>query len=143
MGGLLTGEMLRKSQDSLTGILGPVITLGTPFGGSLDTYLKTQGWDDLMPPVTNSATRETGKNWPAGYQLLPQWDFVNDESFLSGRNVPKEAVYRGDYRIEKVWNQTLLERAFDFWLEAGDNQITPRHTQSSGADIGPLWKCPR
>ena len=68
-----------------------------------------------MPPVTNSATRETGKNWPAGYQLLPQWDFVNDESFLSGRNVPKEAVYRGDYRIEKVWNQTLLERAFDFW----------------------------
>jgi pimeloyl-ACP methyl ester carboxylesterase len=95
MGGLIVAEMLSQIQrgdlaNPKSGF-GPIITLGTPFAGSVDAYLKLRGADDLFPPISHEASVEIGGNWTSAYQLLPRWDFAK----LDGQPVDAASVYRG------------------------------------------------
>lgn len=80
MGGLVSGEMLRLNTQrggELTPILGPIITLGTPFDGSLEAYTNLQGWGKIAAPfMSNPASFEIGKHWTSAYDLLPRWGFL-------------------------------------------------------------------
>jgi pimeloyl-ACP methyl ester carboxylesterase len=99
MGGLLVGEMLRTQGTQLAPVLGPIVTLGTPFGGSVDTYLYAQGWASPFPSkLINPAHLKTyGSNWTSGYELLPRNDFVQIDEVP----VDFHAIYTGTFDPNK------------------------------------------
>jgi N-acetylneuraminic acid mutarotase/pimeloyl-ACP methyl ester carboxylesterase len=92
MGGLIVGEMLRRHASALKNTLGPIITLGAPFAGSLDTYLYLRGWQAFQP-MTKAQTKEYGGNWTSAYELLPRWNFLS----IDGTSISYDSVYRGTY----------------------------------------------
>jgi pimeloyl-ACP methyl ester carboxylesterase len=92
MGGLIVGEMLRRHSQGLRTILGPVITLGTPYAGSPEAYLELQGWHQSSP-FSKTATRELAATWTSAYELLPRSSFVNEASVSNPFSY--YSVYRG------------------------------------------------
>jgi pimeloyl-ACP methyl ester carboxylesterase len=119
MGGLIVQEMMHRHAPALTNVLGPIITLGTPFLGSVDTYLYFQGWKDFLPWVVDGYTMsQIGKNWTSSYELLPRWNgFVQ----LGGQQIPYSQVYSGQslppwaYALPR---QSALPIAYNLWAES-------------------------
>lgn len=120
MGGLIVGKMLTRIATGelapLQAQLGPVITLGTPFGGAVDAYLKLRGWQGLLPWIINGpASIAIGKNWSSAYELLPRSDFVSVD--LLG--LPFASVYNGTSFASDLFpplpRQNALPIADSFW----------------------------
>jgi len=123
MGGLILQEMLERhgpSVDTLTN-MGPLITLGAPFAGSVDTYLKFQGWQALIPGVIEGQLAQAiGSNWTAAYELLPRWDFAQ----IGGVTIPYKQLYAGQSQLSQVLplagalpRSSALTEAYALWAE--------------------------
>src|SRR4029077_14806591 len=95
MGGLVVGQLLFHHQQDLAGTVQPIITLGTPFQGSVQTYLYFQGWGDSFIPLVISAAdmQRIGSNWTSSYELLPRYSFVT----INGQTLPYSQIYNGKY----------------------------------------------
>lgn len=115
MGGLVVREMVRHHPDILSSISN-IVTVGTPYGGSVASYLELQGWKALDEKfLSASATKTTGQYWKAPYFLLPQQSFVTDNA----QAVSFQSIYQG------VYSQTLFPKlpaadsllplAYSFW----------------------------
>lgn len=119
MGGLIVAEMLSQIQRGQLANpesgFGPIITLGTPFSGSVKAYLALRGMDDLIPPLSHEASFEIGKNWTSVYQLLPRWDFAK----LDGQPVDAASVYSGSTGAPHVYpalpRLSALSQADKLW----------------------------
>src|SRR5262249_161460 len=129
MGGLLTGEMLRRHRAELSTVLGHIVTLGTPFEGSVKAYEYFRGWDTIMPNIiSEDTTKAIGSNWTSAYQLLPRWDFVN---FRTGP-APYAKVYDGSLSstfFPSLPRQAALNQAYKLW---SDSKNTLRYAQAYG-----------
>jgi uncharacterized repeat protein (TIGR03803 family) len=93
MGGLIVSEMLARHTD-ITPSLSNIVTVGTPFQGSVHSYLNLQGWESLEIFLSPNGTKELGQYWASPYFLLPQQDFVTD---LDGNLVPNSKVFGGQF----------------------------------------------
>ncbi len=94
MGGLLVSEMLNRHPD-ITPSIANVVTLGTPFDGATDAYLKIQGWRSLNDKFLSTvATQDIGRYWASPYFLLPQHNFVKD---ANDNLISNQKVYSGDF----------------------------------------------
>jgi hypothetical protein len=169
MGGLIVGEMLRTQGTQLSAVLGPIVTIGTPFAGSVDTYLYAQGWASPFPTslITPSEMQTYGSNWTSGYELLPRENFVQINGAVSYK-----AIYSGTYdskhfpalsRANNTSNNPLT-LAYNFWNGSrtyttvyppayaiiGSGQLTPTgmtedatgcpiYLQNNGDGTVPLW----
>lgn len=98
MGGLIMGEALRRHQSDLIPILGPIVTLGTPFIGSVKTYILLRGWDSILPTLGNLASKELGEHWTSVYYLLPRYDFFT----FRGETAPYKDLYEGQFRCGSI-----------------------------------------
>ena len=149
MGGLIVQEMLHRHAPDLMPTMGPIITLGTPFLGSVDTYLYFQGWKDFIPIAVNGYTMsQIGGNWPSSYELLPQWDnFVQ----LCGKTIPYTQVYSGQpTQSLPPWavalpRQSALPIAYNLWAEPA---VAQYHLNNAQAHFNPCefrhrgrWSC--
>jgi pimeloyl-ACP methyl ester carboxylesterase len=119
MGGLIVGEMLRRHGSHLGSSLGPVITLGAPFLGSLKTYMLSQGADSLLPwpLLTGSDTKKIGGNWEVSYQLLPRFNFVR--SLPADALASYQSIYDGTFN-SKIFpplprKDNALPVAYSLW----------------------------
>jgi hypothetical protein len=77
MGGLVLARYLREVQDMPRSrrLVRRVVTLGTPFRGSMDAVLKmATGMGTLTGADPRDRERETARTIPALYQLLPSYD---------------------------------------------------------------------
>lgn len=124
MGGLIVGECLRKYGAELSGKLDVIVTLGTPYKGSLDAYMKLRGWDDLATPIGNKATQQIGQYWPSVYELLPRWNFLRidgsvqpDPDYLSIfiGSLPLDVSDRMRLWFPPLPSQNALITAHAFW----------------------------
>jgi Tol biopolymer transport system component/pimeloyl-ACP methyl ester carboxylesterase len=93
MGGLVVSEMLNRHPD-VASSLSNLVTLGTPFGGSLEAYLQLQGWESLEPFLSTTGTKELGQYWASPYFLLPQEAFVKD---MGGNLISSQTTYQGGF----------------------------------------------
>ena len=94
MGGLLVSGMINRHPD-ITSSLANVVTLGTPFEGAVDAYLKLQGWKSLQEEfLTSTATQDIGRYWASPYFLLPRRAFVKD---ANGQLIGNATVYQGGF----------------------------------------------
>lgn len=113
MGGLVVEGMF-TSHPEIENVT-TVITLGTPFRGSVDAYSKLQGWSSLLDKVMYaSASRALGANWFSPYQLLPQWNFTMDER---GQALSPKDTFAGKNKyFPALLNQASLQSTlYDFW----------------------------
>jgi hypothetical protein len=94
MGGLVVGEMFAKY--GVSPLISHVITLGSPFLGSVEPYFEFEAWRSFYPGpgITLQQSQEIGANWTAAYELLPQWKFV---SLQNGVKPPVFSIYNGTY----------------------------------------------
>lgn len=127
LGGLVVGNMLTKHSVDLRAFLGPVVTLGTPYGGSPESYLELQGWHGapVLKVNANSLTSQVGANWTSPYELLPRWPFVVEK--FGSSVLPYDSVYHG---LADPMNFPALPRtgaitaAEALWAEQGPPQIS-------------------
>ncbi|MDP2896382.1 MAG: CARDB domain-containing protein [bacterium] len=117
MGGLVVGETLRRHGPELFPVLGPVITLATPFQGSVQPYLYFQGWASLNSALMSSRmTQRIGANWTSAYEVLPRWNFVR---LAEGDFTPYPDIYNGSYdsagfsRLPRT--DSALPLAYSLW----------------------------
>lgn len=75
MGGLIVGESFAKY--GVPKPISHVVTLGTPFLGSVETYFELRAWDSFYPAISPSDSLTIGEYWTSAYELLPQWPFVD------------------------------------------------------------------
>jgi pimeloyl-ACP methyl ester carboxylesterase len=113
MGGLIVGQLLFHHQQDVTGSLQTIITLGTPFQGSVQTYLYFQGWgpDFITLVISAAEMQRIGSNWTSSYELLPRYNFVT----LGRTTVPYAQVYNGTYLAPALPRQDAVSQAYALW----------------------------
>jgi pimeloyl-ACP methyl ester carboxylesterase len=92
MGGLVVGAMF--ANYGVSPMISHVITLGSPFVGSVQTYFEFEGWRSFYPQISPQQSQEIGANWTAAYELLPQWKFAH---LQNGARPPVMSIYKGTY----------------------------------------------
>lgn len=95
MGGLVVGEMFAK--HGIPSSISHVITMGTPFLGSVHTYLDFRGWGSFYAGIKDAVSQAIGANWTSAYELLPQWRFVH---LQNGDSPQVISIYDGSYSEE-------------------------------------------
>jgi len=119
MGGLIVGEMLAKHGASP--LISHIITMGTPFLGSVKSYFEFRAWDSFYPGIDATTSQMIGANWTAAYELLPQWPFIH---LHSGAVPPVMSVYEGTYSAlfpalpRSEGPNSALNLAADVWTSA-------------------------
>jgi pimeloyl-ACP methyl ester carboxylesterase len=127
MGGMVVGEMLRNHPD-IESSLSNIVTLGTPFGGSVDAYMELQGWKSLEEDfLTTTATKAIGQYWTSPYLLLPQQPFVLDmnNNLVKNNNTIYEGTSFSPTLFPALARQSAVQRAYSFWSDVSNwNQNT-------------------
>jgi hypothetical protein len=132
MGNLVVAEMIANdlglldrlvSTQTKTKLIHSIISLAPPFKGSIKAYLSAQGWqhsDRFVPFLQADQIQDMGKNWPAIYQLLPQWSFLDQYSKADPNN---RSIFAGTYdasRFRKLPGQpwpAILDEAEKVWSD--------------------------
>jgi pimeloyl-ACP methyl ester carboxylesterase len=96
MGGLVVGEMFAK--HGISPGISHIITMGTPFSGSVHAYLDFRGWDSFYPEIKTADSQAIGANWTSAYELLPQQAFVH---LKNGDSPQVISLYDGSYSSQK------------------------------------------
>lgn len=114
MGGLVVEQVLANHGNEIGSSLQTIITMGTPFRGSVQTYLYFQGWGPPLIPDVVSATdlQRIGSNWNSSYELLPRDDFASVDGAIQKIN----AVYSGTQVGAVLPRQDALIAAYTQWL---------------------------
>ncbi len=101
MGGLIIARYLREKQDQKKpSKVRRVVTLGTPFRGSIDAIEKlTTGMGFLTGDTPRDRERETARTIPALYQLLPTY---------KGAVNADPGVPSADIFAREAWQPSLL-----------------------------------
>ncbi len=92
MGGLVVGEMFAKY--GVSSLISHVVTLGSPFLGSVESYFEFEAWRSFYQQLTPQQSQEIGANWTSAYELLPEWKFV---SLQNAVKPPIFSIYNGTY----------------------------------------------
>ena len=97
MGGLLILEYLSKHSDNSRA--GKVVTIGTPYLGSIEAIVKiTTGMSLLSGDIPKEREREAARATPAVYQLFPSYekaaidDYGNDVDLYDTANIQESVV---------------------------------------------------
>jgi pimeloyl-ACP methyl ester carboxylesterase len=93
MGGLVIQEGLRRYPSQLIPLLGPIVTLGTPFNGSLKSYMDFEAWDSVADFIGRLASQDLMANWTSAYELLPRYDFLE----FRGQVAHYQDLYAGSF----------------------------------------------
>jgi hypothetical protein len=148
MGGLIIAKYLKKRQDrKLKSRVRRVVTLGTPFRGSVDAILKmTTGMGTLTGADPRDRERETARTIPALYQLLPSYTRSSDRGATTQTDIFKVANWqpsilatlkefirlRGAMADETRLLAAMLKLASDFIEDV--NKLDPAKVLPEGKD---------
>ncbi len=115
MGGLITEQLVVHHSEEISPSLQSIVTLGTPFRGSVQSYLYFQGWGPpFIPHVVSSADlQRIGSNWSSSYQLLPQYNFASVDGTLE----PFPETYEGTRVGAPLPRREALTAAYNLWMQ--------------------------
>ncbi len=89
--------------------VGGVVFLGSPQHGAPQVFWAyTQGYNFGNKKVSDAKMWEIMQNWPAGYQLLPDWTAVRDKK--TGRVWSLDEMYGDGF---------ISEQAYSHWIAGG------------------------
>ena len=119
MGGLQARLYMKDPKRAAN--VGGVIFIGTPHHGAPQVYSAyTEGYNFGNPKVSSSRMWEVMKNWPAGYQLLPDYPAVQDDE--TGKFWTLEDMYvNGGFFSSQEYNH-----AVGGWMGHGEQKYLPK-----------------
>ncbi|MBU1974804.1 MAG: alpha/beta fold hydrolase [Nanoarchaeota archaeon] len=113
MGGYQARMYAAKNKNKVRAI----IFFSSPHHGApraYQTFTKGYNFGIDYKLITTQQIWDMGKNWPGGYQLIPDWEFVKDEN---GNLLSMQETLKGNWIPEVMYNM-LVERAEGLGSEA-------------------------